>query len=352
MTLRISNQSWVWFVLLATLILLANFSLYRVEFTQPITPMITIGSFLDFIVTIPILAYFLIIRRRLSIKYLFPFIGAGYVAAWLIIPATYFQTLSAAKYILFAVEGAFIIFELVLIAFLLKRLPLVIDTFKSEKERIPFFKDRLEYSFLTHFKPSKFLFILISEISVFYYSLFAWKKRPSHIHFKAFSYHKKTSTIALNIMIIHALIIESIGFHFLLHQWSPIIAIIALVINIYGLFMLLAEIQAVRLCPYLLSDQNLILQTGIMKKIDIPLKLILSVNEYTRSSPLSKQELASIFDAAPSDFIKEKPQIEIILKDQIQASYLYGMTKKVNTIHLRVDDPLLFLNTLKNKIES
>ncbi|MCM3453284.1 hypothetical protein M3685_04965 [Heyndrickxia oleronia] len=58
MTLRISNQSWVWFVLLATLIFLANFSLYRVEFTQPITPMITIGSFLDFIVTIPILAYF------------------------------------------------------------------------------------------------------------------------------------------------------------------------------------------------------------------------------------------------------------------------------------------------------
>jgi hypothetical protein len=57
---------------------------------------------------------------------------------------------------------------------------------------------------LTHYvKPNRFIEIVSSEITMFYYSLLSWRKKPG-IDGQVFTFHKKTSAVALYIMMIHA----------------------------------------------------------------------------------------------------------------------------------------------------
>ena len=57
-------------------------------------------------------------------------------------------------------------------------------------------------------------------------------------------------------MIIHATLIESIGFHYLFHQWNPVVAWVLLILNVYAMFYFLAEIQAMRKIKLLLRKKN------------------------------------------------------------------------------------------------
>ncbi|MGE6259611.1 hypothetical protein ACQKCU_17265 [Heyndrickxia sporothermodurans] len=345
------NQKIIWLISFISIILIANFSLYRIELNEPITPLVTIGSLLDFIVVIPLLVYFLFLRKQYSKKYLFAVIASSYGIAWLIIPSTYWQSISFTKYFIFMIEGCFILIEVYLATLIIRKIPLIRQKYKESRYTIPFFLNRLDFAVHSLIKPSLFSKIVISEFSIFYYSLFSWRKKSSLTNFEAFSYHQKTSSIALNIMFIHGLVIESIGFHYLLHNWNPTIAIIALIFNLYGLFILIADIQAIRLCPFLLSDDILILNTGIMKRINIPIKNIKEINEYPKELQLKKQNLVTTFDASPPDFIKEKPNFEIILKEPIAASFLYGKQKKVKKVILNVDNPQRFFESLTKKHE-
>ena len=57
-------------------------------------------------------------------------------------------------------------------------------------------------------------------------------------------------------MIIHATLIESIGFHYLFHQWNPVVAWVLLILNVYAMFYFLAEIQAMRKIQLLLQKKD------------------------------------------------------------------------------------------------
>ena len=73
-------------------------------------------------------------------------------------------------------------------------------------------------------------------------------------------------------MLIHAIAVESIGLHYLLHQWNVVIAFVLLLLNIYSILYFLAEIHATRLTPYLLTEDTLLLQTGFSKSMLLPLR--------------------------------------------------------------------------------
>ena len=68
-------------------------------------------------------------------------------------------------------------------------------------------------------------------------------------------------------MIIHATIIESIGFHYLLHQWNPVIAWILLILNVYAMIYFIAEIQAMRKNPLVVTEEQVVIQIGLERKL-------------------------------------------------------------------------------------
>jgi len=330
--LSFSKKKWIWFSFLLVLVLSANVFIYRTDIIKPIPSEVVLGSLFDFIITIPLIVYFFIIRKRYSIKYLLLIAIAGYGLASLIIPKGLLSSYSFVKYILFACEGVFIILELYIIYKLMTKIPSIIKNYRSNETEIPTFQYRMEQIITQHLKPSRVLDMISSEISIFYYSIYSWRKKPLFIlnDARAYSYHKNTSAIAFYMMLIHALVLESVGFHFLLHSWNPIISVLALILNSYTLLFILAEIQVIRLCPFIITNRHLYLQVGIMQQLTIPLEKIKSIHHYQGPEKLSKDEKKDIFDAVLTDFMKEKPIYEIEFNTPQDMKLMYGFKKKIH----------------------
>lgn len=81
-------------------------------------------------------------------------------------------------------------------------------------------------------------------------------------------------------MLIHALLIESVGFHYLLMHWSHTATILLLALNLYTLLYLVADLQVIRTCPILLDDYALILQSGLAQGLRVQFSNIQSIEYY------------------------------------------------------------------------
>ena len=348
--ISLSKNKWLWFTVILSLVIGSNLLIYRLESIGPLPTGMALGSLFDFIITIPLLVYFFIIRKRYSLKYLLPVMLLGYGVAVLVIPHHLMSAYSFVKYILLAGEAAFFLLELYVFIQLLAKIPAIVKSYRKSESEFPTFTYRMKQAWDQHLKPSRVQEIFFSDVTMYYYSLFSWRKKPPLPDESQYTCHKKTGTITLYVMLIHALVLESVGFHFLLHSWSPLVSIIALVLNVYTLLYFLAEIQGIRHCPIILTDRHLYLQIGIMKQLIVPLEEIKSIHPYNGPETVTKEESKHIFDAVPADFFKEKPQLEVEFYGPIEAKFIYGFKKKVTKAHLRFDDPQKFYNTLSTKV--
>ncbi|MCM3737246.1 hypothetical protein M3215_15925 [Bacillus cytotoxicus] len=345
----ISKKRWMIWLAITSLIILSNILLYALPIMSPLPNRVALGSLFDFILTIPIVTYILIIRKRYSLKYIFPVILAGYVAARFIIPNPYFEAYSFITYLVVAGEIAFLCLELYLLYKIAKKLPAIVRAYKIYKHAYPSFSYAIEKAVYHSVSENVAVNVLLSECKLLYYALFSWgKKAPTGSGM--FTYHKKTGSIAFYIMIIHGTLLESIGFHYFLHQWNPVVAWVLLILNIYAVLFFLAEIQAIRLCPYVVTDKELILQAGLTKQLSVPFCNIESIH-YIKEALPSKIEQKQIFDATINEFMKEPAKLEIILKKPMKATMLYGFQKIVIKVHINVDDERTFYDTVMNKIQ-
>jgi membrane protein YdbS with pleckstrin-like domain len=347
-----SKNKWLWFCVVLALVICSNLLIYRLESLGPLPTGIALGTLFDFIITIPVLVYFFIVRKRYSLKYILPVMIAGYGAAVLVIPHRLLSAYSFVKYILLAGEAAFFLLELYVVYKLIAKLPKIFKSFRTDESQIPTFPFRMKQARDQHLQPTRVQEVFFSDMTMVYYSLFSWRKRPlsTFPDERIFTFHKKTGSIALYIMLIHALVLESVGFHLFLHSWSPLVAIIALIINVYTLLFFIAEIQAIRHCPIMITNEYLYLQIGIVKQLLVPLEDIKSIRYYDGPEKLTKEELTQVFDAVLADFFKDKPMLEVEFYHPVEARFMYGFKKKVIKAHLRLDEPQKFYQALTEKI--
>ncbi|NMD69213.1 hypothetical protein HHO41_02850 [Bacillus sp. DNRA2] len=340
----------LYFGLLA-LILLSNFFLYRMPFMQPLPNGAVLGSIFDFMFMIPLLTYLFIIRKRFSLKYIGLVILAGYGAASFIIPNQHLQQYPFIHYIVAISEGSFVILELYIFYKVLTKLPALIREYRNIRLQNSFFQYNLRMAIDRHLINLPMFHVFLSELSIFYYSLFSWRTKVTAVSGHNFTYHKKTSTIAVYILLIHATVLESVGFHYLLHSWNVIAAYVLLFINVYGVLYFLGEIQATRLTPFYLTDHSLYLQVGLSKSIEVPLDKIKCIKQYDGPEKISRKDAKNIFDARPADFMMEKPMFEIQLFQPRMVRLMYGLKSSADRIILNVDEPNLFLKELNKAIK-
>lgn len=276
---------------------------------------------------------------------------AGYGLAYFIIPNHHLATYSFIPYIIAFSEGALILIELYLIYKVVKVLPEILKKLKNNDINTSYFLLNLRKNIEEYFPNRRIIHVLLSDLSMFYYSLFSWKRKVQISTGQTFTYHNKTSVLAVYIMIIHATVIESVGLHYLLHEWNAIIAFILLLFNIYAILFSLAEIQAIRLTPFLLTDKILYLQVGITSSMELPLNKIKEFKYYDGPEKLSSTEQKNIYDARVLDFIQEKPMFEINLKEKQKIHLIFGITREVDRIILNVDDSQTFYRSLLEKLE-
>jgi membrane protein YdbS with pleckstrin-like domain len=339
------------YVVLASLILATNFILYRTPVFGPVPEGAAIGSLLDLLIILPLLTYFMIIRKRYSLKYLGLVIFAGFAASYFIVPQQHLSDYPFLPYLLIASEGAFLLFELYIAYTVITRLPRLLKEYKNLASRNSFFLFNIRKAVETSLPDNNAAKILVTEFSMFHYSFFSWKKKVKIDHGMAFTYHKKTSVNAVYIMIIHAIAIESIGLHYFLHSWNPIVSYILLFLNIYGILFMLAELQATRLTPFLLTESHLLLQTGFSKSIYLPLSNIKEIKHYQGPEKFSRKDQNGLLDARVPDLIQEKPMFEIQLHEPQDVHLIYGLKRKVNRIVLNVDEPDVFYHEMKRSLD-
>ncbi|QEL85571.1 hypothetical protein [Bacillus mycoides] len=334
---------------LVSLIMLSNYLLYALPIVPAAPKEVVLGSLLDFMFVIPVITYFFIIRKRYSLTYMFPVVIAGYVFARFIVPSDYLQAFSFVSYVIVAGEIVFVCFELFLIYKIIRVLPKIIKRYKEYRSEYSSFSYAIDAAFDATMKRSKAVSIILTECKLIYYAFLSWREKVPDGEC-TYSYHKKTGAIGVYIMIIHATVIESIGFHYLLHQWNPVIAWILLILNVYAMIYFLAEIQAMRKNPIVVTEEQVIIQIGLGKKVVLPFTQIDNIAFYKGESLTAKEE-KEVLDATVMEFIKEPATFEITLKEPVKVQLLYGFTKTVSRVHLNVDEKRKFYDAVTERLK-
>lgn len=318
-----------WVLVLLLFVLSSNFLLYRTSFSSIIIPdeafWVVAGSLLDLAVVSPLL---LLAAFRLSIKQFIGFIATGFIIARFLIPELYFEPFTFMFYIGIAFEALVLFAELALLGLLFYHTPAIYRSIKQHENSPLFTLLPIVYQ---RIKPNPLITVLLSELLMFYYAFYTWKKKvPEHPN--SISLHKNTSAIAFNIMLIHAIVIETIGIHWYLHEKSVILSIVLLLLNVYSVLYFIADIQVLRLNPLQIKEGNLYVSLGLAKRMVVPLSAIAGIHWG------AKPEKDTLLFVA-NDIEQGEAQVVIEFKSPQQAILLFGMKKNVSQIALKVDDP-------------
>lgn len=333
------------FVLLL-LVLATNFTLYHTSFGNTILPKNTIyivlGSMIDLTLVVPIL--FITWLRKWNWKNIVIAMAGGLIVVRFLIPMEYLAPFAKVTWVGFGIEAGLIVAESFVLISLFIYLPRIIRTVNQNSSPVIF---AFPHAVEKHVKDAPIIKIICSELLMFYYAFASWKKKP-RIDDQQFTLHQKTSLIALQAMMIHAIVLESIGIHWWLHGKFFILSIILLIGNIYSVILLIADIQAVRLNPLKITKDRMYVSLGLMKRMEIKWN---DIEELIEDNDVLKQKLATdTIEFIARDFETVYPDVILKLKRPVDATFLLGLRKKYTKVAIRVDDPNKFIETLKQKI--
>lgn len=133
-------------------------------------------------------------------------------------------------------------------------------------------------------------------------------------------------------MLIHCILIETIGIHWWLHEKSAVLSLALLILNIYSVVYFLGDIQATRLNPLTIKNGKMTVSLGLAQRIAVPLESLESVRWGVEPDAQAMKFVAK-------DFEEFAPQVVIDFDTPQQAVLLFGQTKTVSQIAIKVDDP-------------
>ncbi len=324
-------------IVLLVLVLASNFLIYRPEvtgyFSIQLTSAVALGSLIDLAIVSPLLFF---AAFKISIKQTIGFMVVGLIFARLLVPTELFAPYNGVLYTGIAIELLLLIAELGILFLILWKIPKIKNEITLMNGGILFGLIPAVEKLVTK---NILVQIIMSEIIMFYYALFTWKKKiPKEKN--TVSMHKNTSTIAFNLMLIHAIVIETIGIHWWLHEKSFILSIVLLVLNIYSVLFFLAEIQITRLHPIEKRDGKLFITQGFGARTIVPISSIKEV-DWGGKAPHK-----NIHTFVYRDFEELKPQAIIYLHEPIEVIQFMGKKKKITEFGIRVDDPTKLRNLI------
>ena len=322
--IAIQKGKYIWLVLLL-LVVGSNIVLYNTALFQTLQidqhPQVVIGSLLDLIIVAPILA--LLYIRKFSWKTTIAMIAAGCVVSRFVIPSTMLSPYKLVTTTGIAVELMIIAVELSLILIFLAYMPKIVRYVKASTEPVLFaFPQAVEN--VTH---NPIVRVLASEMLIFYYAFASWRaaERPG------ITLYKNTSYVAFQIMIIHAIVLESLGLHWWLHSKAPVLSLILLIVNVYGVVFLVADMRATKLNPIQLEATGFFMSLGIMKRTYIDYRDI----EQVMTEPVKSKRCVEFMT---NDFMTPEPQIILKMKRPQTVHMLYGFKKEYDYVAIAGDD--------------
>jgi hypothetical protein len=294
---------------------------------------LSFGLTFDMTITIPILYYFLARRGKLPKALLIPIFILSLTVASLILPRHHHHFLDLIKHAIFPIE-------VFITAYLIFKITRIVKEYKRLKPKGgPGFSRILKECLVKTIGHGKIPDFLGTEISIFYYGLFAWK-RPKQTGENTFTAYKKSGYGSIVGGLAFLSLSEVLAFHVLFMQISIIAAWIIFVLNLYGIIFILADFNATRREPTYIEDEKLYINAGIRWKAIIPVRDIKSV-ELSNESLRGKQILSAttIFNG---------PNLVIVLEKTHKADGPYGIRKNFDKVLLNLDEPQRFKQLSEN----
>jgi hypothetical protein len=188
--------------------------------------------------------------------------------------------------------------------------------------------------------PKKLVLPFATEVAVFYYGFFDWKKVK--LDENEFSYHLNSGTPALMGAFILIIGIETIAIHFLLAQWSSILAWILSILSIYTALQVFGFAKSLTKRPISINLNDVSLRYGILNEVRILITDIVSVEKSNRTF----EEVDHGKTLSPLGGI-ESHNIVIKLKYDHELIGWYGFKKEFQTLAFFVDKPDEFILKLE-----
>lgn len=334
------------FLLLLLLVLVTNFSLYHTTIGSSFLPEqpngVVIGSMIDLAIIEPIL--YMAWQRKWNWQDLIITMAGGLVLVRFLIPIEYLAPYEAITWVGFMVEGVVIGLELLLLATLFKYLPKVVRTVKNSTLPVIF---AYEEAIKQNMKPSRIISIISWELLMFYYAFASWNKEP-RLREHQFTLYKNSSLIASQVMIIHAIILETIAIHWWLHDRFFLLSLILLVVNIYSVIFFIGDIQALRYNALQVTEKGLYASLGLFKRMEIEWP---DVEEMIDDPVILQQKRSKqTIEFIARDFEEVYPHVILKLKQPVAATFLIGKKKEYTQVAIRVDDPNKFKEIIQEKI--
>ncbi len=317
----------LWFGSVVLLFLAVEYWIIHSYFFNEYPELYSLGVALDITLGVPALFYLFVVRSR---KYpalsLLPVFVLSLGIATFMIPSAYHQFLNSEKKVLSIIEAG-------LIFYVLAKIPGFLKRYKEAKKNEFYISDALEVAA----GKKRIVRILLTELLVMYLAIGGWfKKVSTREGALSFTYHRKSAYPAILGTMVFLLIVETIGLHLLLMQWSRIAANIVTGLSIYGLIWLIGDFHAIRLHPVILTDDKLMLRIGVRWNATIPIGEIAEIQIGGKTSKSKNYLRASILG----------PRVAVHLRNPIAVRGLFGIIRNPSQIGLSIDDPELFRNEI------
>ena len=296
------------------------------------------GLLADFVVTFPALYYFIIVRPlKVSVKRMLFVVSICCGFAYMILPQ------HQREYIL-QIRKLTAVAELIFIIYAVTQFNKLRRAYKTHQLIFADPVYNLRAAMAEIMGESAGVKIIASEFAVLRYGLFFWKKERSSLkESTAFSTHKEFGYVAIWCVLLFAMAVEIVAFHFLLMKWSHTAAVVVTILSLYGIIFFVADLSAVIKRKVLINNSQLVLRTGLRWRVCTGLNNIGEVTKIT----YDHHSADAFFKGGIS---KRSGNLLITFKQPVQVDKLYGASKQTSAILMNVDDFELFAEAVKREI--
>jgi len=334
-------------IMLFLLVLISNVCLYRTAFGVEILQYnpngAVVGSIIDLALVLPVL--FMAWKRSWGWKNMILLAASGLILVRFLIPMEYLAPFESITWAGFLIEGLLVCFELLLIVTFFKYMPYITRSVKNSPLPVVFsFPNAVEQNMK---KMPVIIQMICSELLMFYYAFASWNKKVKLCE-NQYSLHQKSSYIAFQVMLIHAIVFETAAIHWWLHEKYFLLSMILLLLNIYSVILFVADIQAVRLNPLKITEDRMYISLGLMKRMEIKWTDIETLID--EQEQLKQKVTEKTIEFIYRDLEEVYPNVILKLKHPVQATLIMGIKKEYEQVAIRVDEPERFKVILKEKI--
>jgi hypothetical protein len=180
------------------------------------------------------------------------------------------------------------------------------------------------------FGESRIADVVTSEVSMVWYALFCWRRKPQAVEGRAITFHQRSGWGTIVACLLVLLAAESVGMHLLLRLWSNTAAWVWTGLDLWGAIWLIGDYHALRLRRSSIDEHALRIRFGMRWSLDVPLANIASVTEVREESEWKRRDVLKLA-------ILDEPRWLVTLREPMVAQGMAGIRKRVTAIAMLPD---------------